>query len=42
MSRAYQEGALPLEYAPRHKRWLPEWDAYVASYKKANPANSSP
>jgi hypothetical protein len=42
MSRAYQEGALPLEYGPRHKRWLPEWDAYVASYKKANPANSSP
>jgi hypothetical protein len=39
MSRAYQEGALSLEYGPRHKRWLPEWDAYVAAYKKA--ANGS-
>jgi hypothetical protein len=41
MSRAYQEGALPLEYGPRHQRWLPEWDAYVAAYKIADPANSS-
>jgi hypothetical protein len=40
MSRAYQEGALPLEYGPRHQRWLPEWDAYVAAYKIAHPANS--
>jgi hypothetical protein len=39
MSRAYQEGALPREYGPRHWRWLPEWDAYVAAYKKA--ANGS-
>jgi hypothetical protein len=40
MSRAaYREGALPLEYGPRHKRWLPEWDTYVAAYKKA--ANGS-
>lgn len=35
MSRAYQEGALSLEYGPRHKRWLPVWEAYVAAYKKA-------
>jgi hypothetical protein len=40
MRRAYREGALPLEYGPRDRRWLPEWDAYVASYKKAHPANS--
>jgi hypothetical protein len=41
MSRAYQEGALPRAYGPRDHRWLPEWDAYVAAYKKAHPANSS-
>jgi hypothetical protein len=39
MGRAYDEGALSLEYGPRHKRWLPVWDAYVAAYKKA--ANGS-
>lgn len=34
MRRAYEEGALSLEYGPRHDRWLPEWDAYVAAHKK--------
>jgi hypothetical protein len=33
MGRAYDEGALSLEYGPRHKRWLPNWDGYVATYK---------
>jgi hypothetical protein len=40
MRRAYQEGALSLDYGPRHKRWLPEWDAYVAAYRKAHPLDS--
>jgi hypothetical protein len=24
------------EYGPRGKRWLPEWDAYVAAYKSCD------
>lgn len=35
MSSAYEEGALSIQYGPRHKRWLPEWDAYVAAHKEA-------
>jgi hypothetical protein len=34
ISRATLEGALPREYGPRHWRWLPQWEAYVAAYKK--------
>lgn len=35
MNRAYKEGVLSLEYGPRHKRWLPEWEAYAAAHKAA-------
>ncbi len=38
MGQAYKEGALSREYGPRHKRWSPEWAAYVEAYKKAHPA----
>jgi hypothetical protein len=40
MSKAYEEGVLSPIYGPRHKRWSPEWMAYVDAYKKAHPVSS--
>ena len=40
-SQAYEEGILSKIYGPRHKRWSPEWAAYVEAYKKAHPALSA-
>lgn len=35
MNQAYRDGALSRLYGPRHKRWSPEWAAYVEAHKKA-------
>lgn len=32
-SQAYEEGVFSRIYGPRHKRWSPEWAAYVEAYK---------
>lgn len=40
MNKAYAEGALSPIYGPRHKRWSPEWAAYVEAYRKTHAAAS--